>query len=103
MSRESSQTSASSRLGASALILDFTELLDTTAAGPAHVLSALKVATNEAYCLGSYTLQVIYMCPSKAYLRVSQSGPARRACHDRQARVRPTLYYHKPANSSSAG
>jgi hypothetical protein len=57
-----------SRLGDSALILDFTELLDTTAAGPIHVLSALKVATNENYCLGSYTLQVIYMYPSKAYL-----------------------------------
>ncbi len=57
-----------SRLGDSALILEITELLDTTAAGPVHVLSALKVATNETYCLGSqaYTLQVIYMYPSKA-------------------------------------
>ncbi len=78
-----------SRLGDSVLILDFTELLDTTAAGPVHVLSALKVATNETYCLGSYTIQVIYMYPSKAYL--SQSGPARWACHDRQGRVRPTM------------
>ncbi len=49
-SRAESRRSAS-RLGDSALILDFTELLDTTAAGPVHVLSALKVAMNETYCL----------------------------------------------------
>ena len=42
---------SASRLGDSALILDFTELPDTTAAGPVHVLSALKLVMNETYCL----------------------------------------------------
>jgi hypothetical protein len=47
---DSAKTSASAPHGDSAMILDFTELLDTTAARPVHVLSALKVM-NETYCL----------------------------------------------------